>query len=106
MKLNIDPVKDNIASILGLALLVLTLLHRQQFDTPELYRKSALIGVEFVLAFGVILTVLVYHSSQAIMAFIQKQPRRGWWMLLNMLAGGILLAISLWIDAPTLINMP
>lgn len=105
MKLNIDPIKDNIATLLGVALLVLCLLHRQQLGTPELYRTSSLIGAEFILAFGVILSVLVFHSSQALLAFIHKDRKRGWWMLLNMLVGAVLLGLSLWIDAPTLIYM-
>lgn len=102
--MNLDIIRKNLGVLLGLALLVLAAVHRQQGGTTN-GSGNLLLAWEYFAAFGLMLTVLLYHPLNAVAALLKKDRRQARNMLINALLGGILLAAALWLDAATLLKL-
>ena len=101
--MNFTRLKQNLGGLLGLALATMAFLHSRQLGTAA-YAASPLIGLEYFVAFGLALVVLFYHPSHAAAALFRKEKVTALRLLLNTLAGALLLLFSLWLDAPTLLR--
>lgn len=93
-----------LAVIVGSIFMLLTTIHRLQFNDPS-YTRSPLIGIEIILMILQLIIVVLYHPGNAIFQALKKQWKTAFLMVLSALIGFALLAAGVKIDAPTLLYM-
>lgn len=92
-------------SVCGLLLVCTSIAHRMQLDTsnPAAYTSGPLLGFEIVLLVALLALLVVIAPVRGLFFLFQKRWRDLGMLAINVLIGFVSLALSIAIDAPTLL---